>query len=225
VSAATSADARHAGFRERALGAAVAGMIRVLGATVRLRFHDAGQIRAREREGRRFVLAFWHRHLLLMRYAYRGDRMTVMVSRSRDGELIAQAMSRLGVHSVRASSSKGAAAGLKEVIRVARDGSDIAFTPDGPRGPARQVQPGVVFAAAVSGLPVIPVAIEASRAWEARSWDRMLVPKPGARVEIVYGDPLEVPRDADLADWGERLRNALDGAEARAAELAGRVRR
>lgn len=225
MSVATAADLRRAGLRERALGAAIAGLIRLLGATVRLRFHDAGLIRAREREGRRFVLAFWHRHLLMMRYAYRGDRMTVMMSRSRDGELMAQSMFRLGVHSVRASTSKGAAAGLKELIRVARDGSDIAFTPDGPRGPARQVQPGVVFAAAVTGLPVIPVAIEASRAWEARSWDRMLVPKPGARVEIVYGEPLEIPRDADLAEWGERLRVALDGAEARAAGLAGRVPR
>jgi hypothetical protein len=223
VSVTTAADLRRAGLRERALGAAIAGLIRLLGATVRLRFHDAGPIRAREREGRRFILAFWHRHLLMMRYAYQGDRMTVMMSRSRDGELMAQSMFRLGIHSVRASTSKGAAAGLKELIRVARDGSDIAFTPDGPRGPARQVQPGVVFAAAVTGLPVIPVAIEASRAWEARSWDRMLVPKPGARVEIVYGEPLEIPRDADLAEWSERVRVALDGAEARAAGLAGRV--
>lgn len=225
MSVTTAADLRRAGLRERALGAAIAGLIRLLGATVRLRFHDAGLIRAREREGRRFVLAFWHRHLLMMRYAYRGDRMTVMMSRSRDGELMAQSMFRLGIHSVRASTSKGAAAGLKELIRVARDGSDIAFTPDGPRGPARQVQPGVVFAAAVTGLPVIPVAIEASRAWEARSWDRMLVPKPGARVEIVYGEPLEIPRDADLAAWGERVRVALAGVEARAAGLAGRVPR
>lgn len=225
MSVSTAADLRRAGLRERALGAAVAGIIRLLGATVRLRFHDADPIRSRERAGRRFVLAFWHRHLLLMRYAYRGDRMTVMMSRSRDGEMIAQSMSRLGIHSVRASTSKGAAAGLKELIRVARGGSDIAFTPDGPRGPARQVQPGVIFAAAVTGLPVIPVAIDASRAWEARSWDRMLVPKPGARVEIVYGEPLEIPRDADLAEWGERLRAALDGVEARAAGLAGRVRR
>jgi len=225
VSVTTAADLRRAGLRERALGAAIAGLIRLLGATVRLRFHDAGLIRGREREGRRFVLAFWHRHLLMMRYAYRGDRMTVMMSRSRDGELMAQSMFRLGIHSVRASTSKGAAAGLKELIRVARAGSDIAFTPDGPRGPARQVQPGVVFTAAVTGLPVIPVAIEASRAWEARSWDRMLVPKPGARVEIVYGEPLEIPRDADLTEWGERVRVALDGAEARAAGLAGRVPR
>ncbi len=225
MSVSTAAELRRAGLRERVLGAAVAGLIRLLGATVRLRFHDAGPIRSRERAGRRFVLAFWHRHLLLMRYAYRGDRMTVMMSRSRDGEMIAQSMSRLGIHSVRASTSKGAAAGLKELIRVARGGSDIAFTPDGPRGPARQVQPGVIFAAAVTGLPVIPVAIDASRAWEARSWDRLLVPKPGARVEIVYGEPLEVPRGADLAEWGERLRAALDGVEARAAGLAGRVRR
>lgn len=221
---ASAVDPREPGRRERLLGTAAAGVIRVLRATVRLRFHGDERIRAWERERRRFVLAFWHRHLVLMRYAYRGDRISVMVSRSRDGEVIAQAMARLGVGSVRASTSRGAVAGLKEVLRVARDGSDLAFTPDGPRGPLRQVQPGVVFAATATGLPVIPVAIDANRAWEARSWDRMVVPLPGSRVEVVYGEPLEILRGADAAVWSERLRVALDGCERRAAELAGRAR-
>lgn len=221
----TAAELRRARARERWLGAAIAGLIRLLGASVRLRYHDAERIRAWEREGRRFVLAFWHRHLLMMRYAYRGERMTVMMSRSRDGELMAQSMFRLGVHSVRGSTSRGAAVSLKELIRAARQGSDIAFTPDGPRGPARSVQPGVLFAAAATGFPVIPVAIEASRAWEAPSWDRLLVPLPGARVEIVYGEPLEVPRDADLATETARLRTALEQTERRAVELARGERR
>jgi lysophospholipid acyltransferase (LPLAT)-like uncharacterized protein len=220
VTVTTAAELRRAGRRERYLGAAIAAMIRFLGATVRFRFHGAEQIRERERERRRFILAFWHRHLLMMRYAYRGDHMTVMMSRSRDGELMAQSMFRLGIHSVRGSSSRGAAVSLKELIRAARGGSDIAFTPDGPRGPARTVQSGVVFAAQATGMPVIPVAIESSRAWEAPSWDRLLVPWPGARVEVVYGPALEVPRDGDLTEWGERLRAALEVTERRAVGLA-----
>jgi len=220
VSVTTAADLRRAGRRERLLGAAIAGLIRFLGATVRLRHHADAQIRAWEGERRRFILAFWHRHLLMMRYAYRGDRMTVMMSRSRDGELMAQSMFRLGVLSVRGSSSRGAAVSLKELIRAAREGSDIAFTPDGPRGPARRMQPGVVFAAQATGLPVIPVAIEASRCWEAPSWDRMLVPWPGARVEIVYGEAIAVPRDGDLVDWSARVGAALDGVGESARALA-----
>ena len=69
-----------------------AAFIRLLRATVRLRFHGAQTVRAWERDGQRYLLAFWHRHLLLMRYAYRGRRLSVLVSQSRDGELIARVM-------------------------------------------------------------------------------------------------------------------------------------
>lgn len=220
MSVTTAADLRRAGRRERLLGAAIAGLIRFLGATVRIHCHDEEQIRAWEKERRNFILAFWHRHLLMMRYAYRGDRMTVMMSRSRDGELMAQSMFRLGVSSVRGSSSKGAAVSLKELIRAARDGSDIAFTPDGPRGPSGRMQPGVVFAAQATGLPVIPVAIEASRFWEAPSWDRLMVPWPGARLEIAYGEAIVVPRDGELPAWSDRVGAALDAVGARAHRLA-----
>ncbi len=220
MSVTTAADLRRAGRRERLLGAAIAGLIRFLGATVRIHRHGEEQIRAWEKERRNFILAFWHRHLLMMRYAYRGDRMTVMMSRSRDGELMAQSMFRLGVSSVRGSSSKGAAVSLKELIRAARDGSDIAFTPDGPRGPSGRMQPGVVFAAQATGLPVIPVAIEASRFWEAPSWDRLMVPWPGARLEIAYGEAIVVPRDGELPAWSDRVGAALDAVGARAHRLA-----
>ena len=220
MSVTTAADLRRAGRRERLLGAAIAGLIRFLGAAVRIHCHGEEQIRAWEKERRNFILAFWHRHLLMMRYAYRGDRMTVMMSRSRDGELMAQSMFRLGVSSVRGSSSRGAAVSLKELIRAARDGSDIAFTPDGPRGPSGRMQPGVVFAAQATGLPVIPVAIEASRFWEAPSWDRLMVPWPGARLEIAYGEAIVVPRDGELPAWSDRVGAALDAVGERARRLA-----
>jgi hypothetical protein len=216
------------GGAERAVGGAGiallafagAQFVRLLRATVRLRFHGDAAIREWERAGRHFLLAFWHRHLLLMRYAYRGRKMCVLVSRSRDGELIARVMARLGVDSCRGSSSRGATAGLRELLRAARAGSDLAITPDGPRGPLRMAQPGVVLAAAATGLPLVPVAMAASRARALRSWDRMPVPLPGSRVEIVYGEPLAVPRDADPGAWAPRIGAAIDAAEARAERLA-----
>jgi lysophospholipid acyltransferase (LPLAT)-like uncharacterized protein len=201
-------------------GWAGACFLRALRATLRLRHHDDATVREWERQERRFVLAFWHRHLLFMRYAYRGTRMTVLVSRSRDGELIAQVMARLGVATSRGSSSRGGAAGLRDLLRRARSGSDLGISPDGPRGPLRKVQPGVVLAAAATGLPVVPVAISASRRKLLRSWDRMLVPLPGSRLEIVYGEPLRVPRDARFEDWAPRIEQALNAAEARAERLA-----
>jgi hypothetical protein len=194
--------------------------VRLLRASVRLRFHGDATIREWERTRRRFLLAFWHRHLLLMRYAYRGDRMSVLVSRSRDGELISRVMAKLGIRTSRGSSSRGGAVGLRDLLREARSGSDIAVTPDGPRGPLREVQPGVVLAAAASGLPLVPVAMAATRAKELRSWDRMPVPMPLSRVEVVYGEPLLVPRDARPEEWGPRIGAAIDACERRAEALA-----
>jgi lysophospholipid acyltransferase (LPLAT)-like uncharacterized protein len=207
-------------WRAALLASAAALFLRLLRRTVRLRFHDDATVRRWERERRRFLIACWHRHLLLMRYSYRGDRMSVLVSRSRDGELIARVLAKLGVGSVRGSSSRGGAAGLRALLRRARAGSDLAITPDGPRGPLREVQPGVVLAAAATGLPVVPVALAASRRKELGSWDRMPLPLPGSRVEIVYGEPLAVPRDATVEEWAPRIKAAIDAAERRAEELA-----
>lgn len=214
------AEGARLGPRDAAVAWAGALLLRALRRSVRMRFHGDATIRAWEREGRHFVLTFWHRHLLLMRYAYRGRKMSVLVSRSRDGELIARFLARFGIESCRGSSSRGAATGLRELLRAARAGSDLTITPDGPRGPLRVVQPGVVLVAAASGLPVMPVALAATRARELSSWDRMPVPLPGSRVEVVYGEPLHLPRDADVETWAPRIGAALNAAEARAERLA-----
>lgn len=198
-----------------------ANLIRGLRATVRLRFHGDERIREWERTGTRFILAFWHRHLLLMPYAYQGERISVLISQSRDGELIARTVARLGIDASRGSSSRGGIAGMRSLLRKAAEGWDIAFTPDGPRGPLREVQPGVILAAAATGLPVLPVAIAASRAKLLRSWDRFLVPLPFSRVHIVYGEPLTVERRGDLEQAAAELKRRLDEAEAAAEGVVG----
>src|SRR5262245_693873 len=84
---------------------AAALLLRTLRATLRWRSDDEAQIRRLERENQRFILAFWHRHLLLMPWAYRGNGISVLVSRSKDGELIARAVGHLGIATARGSSS------------------------------------------------------------------------------------------------------------------------
>jgi lysophospholipid acyltransferase (LPLAT)-like uncharacterized protein len=191
-----------------------------LRACVRLRHHGDAAVRGWEARDERFILAFWHRHLLLMPFAYRGRRISVLISRSRDGELIARTVARFGIHAARGSSSRGGAAGLRELLRQGRQGYDLAFTPDGPRGPLGVVQPGVILAAAATGFPVQPVAIGASRARRLRSWDRFLVPLPLATVHLVYGEPLAVPRRASPEAAAAELQRRLDAAEAAAEQLA-----
>lgn len=200
---------------------AAAWFIRALRCTVRLRFHEDGELRRLEDHDERFILAFWHRHLLLMPYAYRGRGISVLISRSRDGELIARTVAHFGIDSCRGSSSRGGAAGLRDLLRRARSGSDLAFTPDGPRGPVGVVQPGVVAAAAATGWPIVPIAMAASRCRRLRSWDRFVVPLPGARVHFVVGEPLAVGRGDDPEIAALELARRLDGAEERAARFAG----
>ncbi|HEV2854892.1 MAG TPA: lysophospholipid acyltransferase family protein [Thermoanaerobaculia bacterium] len=197
-----------------------AGFIRLLRATVRLRHHGDERMRAWEREGRHFILAFWHRHLLLMPYAYRGGRISVLVSQSTDGELIASTVARLGIDSSRGSSSRGGIGGMRSLLRKTAEGWDIAFTPDGPRGPLREVQPGVILAAAATGLPIQPVAVAASRAKLLRSWDRFVVPLPFSTVHFVYGEPLVVERRGDTVEAAAELKRRLDAAEAEAERWA-----
>ena len=199
-----------------------ASFIRCLRATVRIRRHGDERVREWERTGTHFILAFWHRHLLLMPYAYRGRRISVLVSQSKDGELIARTVAHLGIDSSRGSSSRGGIAGMRSLLRKAAEGWDIAFTPDGPRGPLREVQPGVILAAAATGLAVLPVAIAASRAKLLRSWDRFLVPLPFSKVHIVYGEPLTVERRGDLEQAAAELKLRLEAVEAAAEALAKR---
>jgi lysophospholipid acyltransferase (LPLAT)-like uncharacterized protein len=202
------------GWRTALLGWLAATVIRALRLTVRIRHHGDEQVRAWERAGTHFVLAFWHRHLLLMPYSYRGRRISVLISKSRDGELIARAVRPFGIDASRGSSSRGGAVGMRELLRKAQAGFDLAFTPDGPRGPASVVQPGVLLAAAATGWPIVPVALAASRCKRLRSWDAFVVPLPGARVAFCYGEPMQVARGAALPEAGEELARRLDAAEA-----------
>jgi lysophospholipid acyltransferase (LPLAT)-like uncharacterized protein len=109
---------------------------------------------------------------------------------------------------------------MRSLLRKAAEGWDIAFTPDGPRGPLREVQPGVILAAAATGLPILPVAVAATRAKLLRSWDRFVVPLPFSTVHFVYGEPLAVERRGDLTAAGLELKNRLDAVEAEAEKWA-----
>lgn len=197
-----------------------AGLIRLLRATVRLSHHGDAEMRRRERQGEHFLIAFWHRHLLLMPYCYRGRRISVLVSQHRDGELIARTVARFGIHSSRGSSTRGGAAGVRELLRRFREGYDLAVTPDGPKGPPGVAKPGAVQVAALAGVPIQPIALGASRCRRLATWDRFVVPLPGSRVHLCYGEPMWVPRDGDLDEAAAELGRRLDSLEVEAEGLA-----
>jgi hypothetical protein len=142
------------------------------------------------------------------------------VSEHGDGEALVRLIRHWGFGSVRGSSTRGATKALKGLIRSARDGRDLALTPDGPRGPAREFKPGALAAAQATGHPVVPLSAAASRAWRPGSWDEFLIPKPFSRLCVAYGPPRRVPGGLDrvgLETLAGELGRELDRLEARAA--------
>ncbi|MCA1733603.1 MAG: lysophospholipid acyltransferase family protein [Acidobacteria bacterium] len=186
-----------------------AAFIRALYATVRIRHARSGAIDALNREGQSYVYSFWHGQILLMMYARFGRPATVMISQHRDGELIAATVRRFGIDAARGSTTRGGSEALRRMVRLAGEGRVIIFTPDGPRGPRHSVQPGVVRAAQLAQVPIIPGALIAPRKKRLSSWDRFEIPLPFSRVLYLYGDPLVVSRDLS-EDQFEAARASLE---------------
>ena len=153
----------------------------------------------------KFIWALWHHHLGLPCFfnSYHSHR-TCMASRSRDGELLAQVMSRLDTHCVRGSSSaldgrdKGGTSAVRQMIRVAKQGvHQLVITPDGPKGPPQKVKMGVVTLASLTGYPICPVAFAVSRFFTIPTWDKTILPVPFGKIAVCCGEPLEVPKTRD----------------------------
>lgn len=166
---------------------------------------------------RAHVFLLWHEALLPLLWQHRHQGITIVVSAARDGQYLADFAATLGYGAVRGSSSRGAARALLGAVRELQAGRAVAFTPDGPQGPRREIKPGVVAAAQRAGAVVIPLHAEAGWAWRLNSWDRLLIPRPAARVRISYGRPFEV------AAGKEGLARGVADAAERLSEIAGDV--
>jgi hypothetical protein len=154
------------------------------------------------------VFAFWHRCLLASAWRFRNRGIAVLISQSFDGELIARTVQRLGFVAVRGSSSRDGSVGLRNLQRAYLDGHFCAVTADGPRGPSQVAKPGVAHLATLVESEVIAFHAYPERAWQLRSWDRFLIPKPFSRVTI--GWITDVPAE----------QSAVQAALDRAVELA-----
>jgi lysophospholipid acyltransferase (LPLAT)-like uncharacterized protein len=189
-----------------------AAIIRLLASTWRMRSHNAAGLEAARARGDRVIFALWHGELLPLLWQQRGDKVAIVISEHRDGEIIARIAESLGYATVRGSSSKGGSRALIGLMRAIDEGFDGAITPDGPRGPARVFAPGAAVASQRTGAFIVPIRARAARAWRLRSWDRFLIPKPFTRVDVHYGEPTRVlaasPREA--ADQAPMLQALLD---------------
>ncbi len=195
------------------LGAAV---IRLLYASQRREIIGQERLEPLWSAGERFIYAFWHDQLLLMIMSYRGPGARILISASRDGELIARTMRCFGYDGVRGSSSRQGRAAFRELVALGRQSFDLALTPDGPKGPRHRLKPGVVELARITGRAVVPIAFACSRGHRFSSWDRFLLPYPFGRAVFQYGDPLRFLPGETSSSFGERLQHAMEEIERRA---------
>ena len=183
--------------------------VRMLASSWRIKVTHEQRWRDVSRTGRPCVFLLWHETLLPLLWHHRYQGVTLLISEARDGQYLSDLGAALGYKAVRGSSTRGGARALLGAVRQLQAGRSVAFTPDGPRGPRRELKPGVVAAAQRGGGVIVPVYAEADRAWRLHSWDRFMIPKPLARVRITYGRPFEVAEgEAGLA---EGVTRAVDG--------------
>jgi hypothetical protein len=205
------------GLLSRVVGAAVV-LHRATLRVERLHFDRYLGLRAR---GVPVLFVLWHGRMFLSIQAHRGEGIVTMASRSKDGELIARWLERNGYTVVRGSTTRGGGEALRRMVRSVRSGRYAALTVDGPKGPPRIVQPGVVQLARLTGAWILPITSSASRPRFLASWDRYLLPFPFSRGFVAYGEPFPIPREMSDEAALARIASALDAATSEADAAAG----
>lgn len=167
------------------------------------------------------LFALWHGRMFLTLQAHRLEGIVTMASISKDGEIIARWLEANDFWVARGSSSRGGSEAFREMVRQVRDGRVAALTVDGPRGPARVVQPGIVQLARLTGGWILPITSSSARPRFLASWDRYLLPLPFSENVVLYGEPFTIGRDVSEGEAGDRIADALDDATREADEVTG----
>ena len=202
------------GWRARWLIAFGFHLLQLWARTLRFEIDDrAGIVGKPVKEN--YIGALWHNRLLIFPFVLRrffsNRRGAALISASRDGELLADAIKRFGFDVVRGSSSRLGASAILQLTNVLASGGDAVITPDGPRGPAYELGPGIIFLAQKSDAAVLPINMEYSSCWRLQSWDRFIVPRPFAKVRVLIGQPYHV-RSTSTSEAFETERLRLQSA-------------
>lgn len=144
------------------------------------------------------VIATWHRCAIYFLFKYAFVRPMVLFSASKDGDLLADFATRVGVIPARGSSTRGGKEGSEEMVRFLRSGGRVVATvADGPQGPALRAKPGLVRIAQKSGVHLLPVTWSADKVWMfTKAWDKMIIPRPFSRIVISASEPYRIPKEA-----------------------------
>ena len=165
------------------------GVIKLLTYTIRVEEVHSEIPKSFWEKGIPFIGAFWHGRLLI---AYRGKRLSFLVSPHRDGQVVGRALKRFGFNPILGSTYRKGFSAFKKMAKALANGSDIGFVPDGPRGPRYRAQIGVIELAKKTGRPIIPLSFSASKKKILNTWDQFLLPYPFSKGVFIWGEPIEV---------------------------------
>ncbi len=182
---------------------AAALLLRLLKRTIRFDVRNQSAIGQN-----RCIYAFWHRDQVFLLLQRAGTKSAILVSSSRDGELIAGPAEELGYTVVRGSSTRGGAKALTSLVRYGKT-HFLALTPDGPKGPPGTIHPGLYHLALLSGLPIVTIRCDTRQEWVFNSWDLFRFPKPFARILVEYSDPIYLSDKADIPAVETQIRSFL----------------
>lgn len=206
------------------LPALIAVLLRILHRTCRITVIGEEYLREVQKLPGPGIAAFWHSTFPGVLYFFRDRGYLTITSRSRDGELAARLVNRLGYAAFRGSPGKGGAIALKQLITAFRGSAGGGFPADGSQGPAHVVQKGLVVLGMYSGSPIVAVSMAADRCWRFRSWDRTVLAKPFSNVVLAFSPLVRVERGASpekVKEYCELLQKRLDEVTEQAREAVG----
>lgn len=185
--------------------------------------YDDPHLRLEDTSEHRIYL-FWHEMMLFPACTPARRMVSTLISRHADGELIAQTIEMMGGRAIRGSTNRQGLSALREMMRRGNT-THLAITPDGPRGPRRVIQPGAIYLASRTGMPIVPTGLAFGDCWRSNSWDRMALPWPNTHGQAVVGRAIRVPPEADRPTLDHHCRLvqwAMDDVQNRAEKLVER---
>ncbi len=158
----------------------------------RIAHYDISVDPARQQYNEHCIHVFWHEYILMAVGCWAKTPVTMLVSQHPDADWLVRSADHLGFHCVRGSTSRGGSKAIRQLKRNSKF-SSIGITPDGPRGPRRQMAMGPIFLASILRMPIVPVGFGYQNPWRAKTWDRFAIPKPFSRARAVMGPKITVP--------------------------------
>jgi lysophospholipid acyltransferase (LPLAT)-like uncharacterized protein len=172
--------------------------------TLSIRIYHRSLVQTCQRRGESLLYEFWHEYMILPLLIHENQGIRVLVSQHFDGEIIARILKAFGYRTVRGSSTRGGREAYHEMKKkIQNHRHEMAFTPDGPRGPRRISKPGIIRLASETGALIIPMAIAANKFIRLNSWDKLFIMLPFSRCALVYHEPIYIPAGLDSSQIKE----------------------